>query len=375
LSWPFSTGNGMRRIARLILTIMAISGMGLTPANAAPEYPDCPNTAGYCIATGNRNFTYFQIGKELSERVASDAHVSLLPIEGDGSPDNVERMRYQNGVKFAIVQSDVLLYYRKLVEQGNQDAKVTLAPLRVVQPLYNEEVHILARIPDGNPDGGLHYIHELENKRIAVGPSNGGSAMTALLAYQLMFGTLPSDDKVLYSSLDDAMAALASNKVDAFIMVVGQPAARFSSMPPSAHQYVRLLTLDPANAATRKLLEGPYYEADIKAESYPWLDRDVHTFTTKAYLISQVYTNPDTRRNVQNLTRAFCRRLGDLQQNGHPKWKQVSISRAPLPGGWQYSDDVMQALDSPDCRASAVPPGRPVCTVAERVLKVAGCSP
>jgi TRAP transporter TAXI family solute receptor len=366
------------RIVLAALTLIAQVSLSLAAARAAPpSYPDCPNVGGYCIATGNPRFTYFQIGKDLAERVAPDAHVSLMPIESAGSPDNVERMRYQNGVKFSIVQSDILLYYRKLAERGNADAKVTLSPLRVVQPLFDEEVHVLARIPDGDPNGGMHFIHELENKRIAVGPQTGGSAMTALLAYQLMFGTLPSDDKILYSSLDDAMAALAANRVDAFLMVAGQPAGRFASMPPEARQYVRMLTLDPANPATRKLLQGPYYEADIKAGSYRWLSGDVHTFTVKAYLISQVYSNPETRANIVNLTRALCRDLGDLREHGHPKWKQVVISKAALPGGWQYSDDVLRALDSPDCRpaipASVPAPARPPCTNAEKVLKVDGC--
>ncbi len=119
------------------------------------------------------------------------------------------------------------------------------------------------------------------------------------------------------------------------------------------------------------------HTADIKTSSYPWLNRDTPTFAVKAYLISQRYTNPATRKSVRSLTQSLCRKLAELQQNGHPKWKQVSLTKAPLPGGWEYSEDAMEALNSSDCHVSTGSPAggqRPACTQAEILLMTPGCS-
>jgi uncharacterized protein len=353
----------------LSFTVSSAHAQATAPANFAA----CPTPRGHCIATGNSKFTYFQIGKDLSEKVAPLAGVRLQPLESAGSADNVRRMRYQTGVKMAIVQSDVLLFYRNQADSGNAEARELVDPLRVMQPLYNEEVHILVRVDPTDPNAGLHFVHELENLRIAVGPQEGGSAMTAVLAYQLLFGKQPDPAQFYFSSVDDAMTALANGTVDAYMMVAGQPASRFASIAAEGRNFIRLLALDPAHPSTARLLSGPYYTTEIKASNYAWMEHDAPTFSVKAYLISQRYTNADTRKDITSLTKALCQKLPDLQVSAHAKWKQVSISTAPLPGGWKYSDDAMVALRSPECSGTAAGTTPQACTAIQKVLLTPGC--
>lgn len=368
----------MRRIVSVLALLI---GGAVGEAAMAEDYPPCRDGEGYCIVTGNPNLTYFKIGKDLSERVAVDAGVPLIPIEGNGSQDNVRRMRYQPGVKFAIVQSDVLQFYRNQAESGNAEARELISPLRVIQALYSEEVHILAAVPEGNPTGGLHYVHELAGKRIAVGPLGSGSAMTAILAYRLLFGQNPADNQLYFSPVEEALNALAKHEVDAFFQVAGQPVSRFSppkagnpGIPAEGRKYIRMLALDPNHPSTAKLLQGPYYTATIKAENYPWLEGDVSSFAVKAFLISQKYTNQTTRNAVTAFTRSLCRNVGQLQQNAHPKWKQVSISKGALPGGWEYSEDALRALNSPECTGATVSRPSGTCSEVQKILMTPGCS-
>lgn len=373
----------MWKIGRILGIVMAAAGLA-SPAVAqvSPygEYPPCPNNGGYCIATGNPSFTYFQIGRDLGSIVAPSARFSLMPIEGAGSPDNVRRMRYQTDVKFAIVQSDVLLHFRSLADRGDAEAREIIKPLRVIQPLYTEEVHILARASDGPKN--MNFIHELENKRIGTGPARSGHAMTAIAAYQLLFGARPTDNQLMLGQVDDLLSALANNQIDAVILVAGQPFPRLKELSPAAKEHIKLLALDPNHPSTARLLRGPYGIADIRAENYTWITEDVRTFSVKSYLISQVYANDSTRKAVRDFTRSLCQRLPELQRSGHPKWQQVRITTEPLPGGWEYSPDAMDGLNSVDCRqngASPPPYGNPpggasrVCSQADIVLMTPGC--
>ena len=63
--------------------------------------------AQYKIVTASERGTYIQIGKDLAKLVAPAAGIELQALPSVGSSENVERLRYEAGVKLAMVQSDV----------------------------------------------------------------------------------------------------------------------------------------------------------------------------------------------------------------------------------------------------------------------------
>ena len=82
----------------------------LAAACAAATFVLCPAThaaVDYKIVTASERGTYIQIGNDLARFVAPDADIALQVLPSKGSADNVNRLRYDTGVKFAIVQSDV----------------------------------------------------------------------------------------------------------------------------------------------------------------------------------------------------------------------------------------------------------------------------
>ncbi len=93
-----------------------------------------PPEGGHCIASGNPKLTYFKIASDLADIVSPDAGFSLKPLDG-GSIQNVKRMRWQNGVKMSIVQSDVMEYYKEEANRGLSAAQELIDPLRVILPL------------------------------------------------------------------------------------------------------------------------------------------------------------------------------------------------------------------------------------------------
>ncbi len=72
--------------------------------------------------------------------------------------------KYPN-VKFAIVQSDVLQELMRIAKEGRgrkqKNAKRLIRNIRVLKPLFNEEIHILVR-----KDSNINSFSDLENKKI-----------------------------------------------------------------------------------------------------------------------------------------------------------------------------------------------------------------
>ncbi len=63
--------------------------------------------ADYKIVTANEKGTYFAIGADLAKFVAPDATINLEVLPTAGSAANIKHLRYDLGVKFAIVLDEV----------------------------------------------------------------------------------------------------------------------------------------------------------------------------------------------------------------------------------------------------------------------------
>src|SRR4051812_27622238 len=75
------------------------------------------------MVTASTRGTYIQIGRDLGTYVAPGADIELDVLPSAGSAENVRRLRYESGVKFAIVQSDVYQAFLDEAAGGNEDAE------------------------------------------------------------------------------------------------------------------------------------------------------------------------------------------------------------------------------------------------------------
>ena len=368
----------IRTLTRLILMLaLAVAAM----AHAAPRgqaQPAAAEGAQYKIVTASATGTYIQIGRDLAKYVAEPVGVGLEVMESKGSAENVRRMRFEPGVKLALVQSDVFQAFLDEAKAGNAEAGKLIRPLRLIMPLYDEEIYFVVRA-----DSPLNAIHEIKGKKIGVGPIGSGTALSSRTLYQLMFGEPLPPDNARYLSNEEALTQLTVEKsIDVAIIVAGQPAKLFVDMKPEARKFIKILKLDEAAPETARARKT-YFPATIRASSYPsWLADDVTTLTVKAYLVTYDYGLQSTVVNLNRFAESLCENFDKLQANGHPKWKQVKLELPPLGRDWRYYGPMEKRLRAciashpVSARASAggadaiVPPRTGACTEQELVLSL-----
>ncbi len=300
----------------------------------------CNSYTEYEITTGGSGETYIQIGKDLAKYIAPKACIKLKVLTSNGSLDNAYKLRSAKypRLKFAIMQNDVLQELQRIAkEENNQIAKDLVNNLRVVRPLYNEEIHILSKA-----NSNIKTFADLKGKKISVGPKKSGTSMTSMLLYKELFGKELTNYK--FQKFDDALLDLEKGKVDAIVKVAGQPVSRLNKeMDSSASNFIRLLSYDERNSNHNAVTS--YYTTEIKSDSYPWLNNFVPTLSTKAYLITFNYQTNPTKRNIKAFVKALDDNIATLlreratraNNTPHPKWKRVSVTCGePLPGGWKY---------------------------------------
>ena len=299
----------------------------------------CDRYITYDITTGSKSGTYYQIGLNLAKYVAPDACIKLNVLNSNGSLDNVFKLNERNNIKFAIVQNDVLQKLKEMASHGNRRARRLVKNLRLLWPLYNEEIHILARAKSN-----LNTFSDLKGKRINIGRQKSGTAMTSFILYKEMFGSKLPDNNIENSDINTALRHLIKSKsIDAIIMVSGQPVKRLSQdMQAGAKSVIKLLSYDDNSKRHNRVTS--YYKTFIKAKNYPWLDRDVKTLSTKSYLVTYNYQNEREREYIGRFIRVLKEKLPMLKSMAskdintpHPKWKEVSTQcSSNLPGGWKY---------------------------------------
>src|SRR5688572_8518187 len=227
----------MRSILRPVVAALtlALSAMvnAQAPADPTPAAPAAGSgavgaTVPYKIVTASERGTYIQIGRDLAKFIAPEAGIELEVLPSAGSAENVQRLRREPGVKLALVQSDVYQAFLDLGEGGNAEARELIRPLRLIMPLYNEEIYFIARA-----DAPFNHVHEIRNARINVGPLLSGTAMSATTLYRQLFGEALPEARTSFLSNEDALVKLTGDRsVDVVVVVAGQPAKLLVDMKP-----------------------------------------------------------------------------------------------------------------------------------------------
>ena len=317
----------------------------------------------YKIVTASERGTYIQIGRDIAKFVAPASDIDLEVLPSAGSAENVQRLRYEPGVRLALVQSDVYQAFLDQAEAGNADAGAMIRPLRVIMPLYNEEIYFIARA-----DAPFNFVHEIRDARISVGPLRSGTAMSATTIYKQLFGSAPPEARTSFLSNEDALVKLVSDKtIDVAVVVAGQPAKLLVDMKPEARKLIKLLRFDPANPLSAQALKT-YFPATVRAASYPnLLGEDIPGVAVKAYLVTYDYKISDSVRRLAAFARSLCENFPKLRAEGHPKWREVQLSLPVLGRGWLYYPPMERELRS--CIARTDPAkAAPVCSQEMRIL-------
>lgn len=313
--------------------------------------------AEYKIVTASDKGTYYAIGKDLAKFVAPDADVQLEVLATSGSAANVKLLRYEPGVKLAVVQADVFQAFVDRAGSGNNEAAAMVRPLRVILPLYNTEIHYIVRA-----DSPLNYIHDIKDAKINGGLVGSGAALITHTLYRMMFNGPMPEPQASFMSNEEALVKLISDKsVDVVVVAAGQPAPLIANMRPEAQKFIKLLKFDPDHPASKAAL-GTYTPAKMLAASYPnLLNEDFTTISVGAFLVTYDYNLKDTISHLARFGRSLCQNFSRLQADGHPKWREVSLKLPELGNGWTYFGPTTREL-----RACSVTKKR--CSAEERIL-------
>ena len=286
----------------------------------------------YKIVTASERGTYIKIGRDLAEFVAPSADIKLDAVTLAGSAENMRLLRNDPDVKLALVQSDVYQSFVDIAAGGNMAARALIEPLRVVMPLYNEEIYFIVRA-----DSERNYIHEIRNAKINAGETGSGTALTSATLYRLMFGEPMPDASASFLPNEEALARLVTDKtIDVVVVVAGQPAKLLVDMKPESRGLIKLLKFNPDHPSSTAVLKT-YFLASVRASNYPnLLSADTPGLAVKALLVTYNFQLKETENHLRSMARSLCQNFPALQEKGHPKWREVELALPPLGRGWFY---------------------------------------
>ena len=296
--------------------------------------------ADYKIVTASERGTYIKIGRDLAQFVAPPADIRLEAVPSAGSAENVRLLRNEPGVKLALVQSDVYQSFLDIAASGNLAARALIEPLRVIMPLYNEEIYFIVRA-----DSERNYIHEIRNAKINAGETGSGTALTSATLYRMMFGEPMPDASASFLANEEALARLVTDKtIDVVVVVAGQPAKLLVDMKPESRRLIKLLKFDPNHPSSEAVLKT-YFPASVRAGNYPnLLTVDSPGLAVKALLVTYNFQLKDTETHLRKMARSLCQNFPVLQEKGHPKWREVELALPPLSRNWFYYAPTAQEI-------------------------------
>src|SRR5438094_6040360 len=297
----------------LLVSVVVLSlAVGLVPAAHAVDMG---------VITGGEKGTYYQFGLNFQALGRANG-INMTVHTSKGSVENIYAVYQRPGIQLGIVQSDVLAFVARV--QTDEALKRIAKKIKMVFPLYNEEIHLLAK-------KGINSFDDLANKRVAIGREGSGTYLTVRLLFKV--SEVAPREMVLIDT-DEALAELKAGRIDAMFFVAGYP-VRLLNEGVAAGDDLRLVPI------TNKDIAEFYPRAAIPAKTYAWQPEAVDTVAVKAVLVSFDYRRNDCEA-VGTLAQLVSGNLDWLKKNGHQKWKAVDLD-VPLKG-WEQYDCVRKYL-------------------------------
>lgn len=312
------------------------------------------------IVDGSERGTNAQIVRGIATFVAKPADIEFDVRHSAGSSDTLARLREGGGQQFALLSADVAEALLGAAARGNIEAGRRFAPLRVIAPLHEEDIHFLVR-----SDSPLNFVHEIEHARINLGPLHGSTALTVATLYRLLFGAAIDERHTSFLSHQDALVKLTERIVDVVALVSPNPARLLADMKPEARRFVKLLKFDAAHPGAGKALQV-YSARTIPAANYVnLLVEDLPALAVKIYLVSHGRNDALQMRFADS----WCQNLPRLRVEGHPALSGLELGLPQLLSGWNYSQPFERGLRT--CMEGKRAPAES-CSQEERALGLCG---
>ncbi len=303
----------MRNIV-VVLTLLAAGwcNAALAQGTDVVEQRDLVNQGTVGIISGGIAGTYVRIAADLADAFDRGYDMRVLPVIGKGSVRNIEDLLLLRGIDIAIVQSDVLEFYKRAELFPGIEDKIAY-----ITKLYEEEVHLLAR-------EDIASVDQLAGRKVNFGTEGSGTFMTA----GIVFDELGVEVGVTTLPEPEALASLREGEIAGLVFVGGQPLNLLSQIESGSG--LHLLAIPPER------IQAAYLPATLTAASYPRLlaaGESVATVAVGAVMAAYAWPDDNPRSaKVRHFVDRFFDGFDRLKQAPyHPKWQQVELAD-PVPG-------------------------------------------
>jgi len=254
--------------------------------------------------TESENEIDVQIGTDINNLLALN-NIGPTAFPANGSLDNINAIHDRPDIQLGIAQSDALSYMRDYLGEAQK-----MKQIKMVFPLYNKEVHILAKKQ-------ISSFYDLTGKSVAIGQEKSDSYLTATQLFKLA----KIEPKYVKKGGTEAINELLNGQIKAIFHVAGYPVKCFKDIAQNSDLHLLPIT-------SKKDLSSLYSSTRIPALTYgDWQKEDVETIAVKAVLITYDYNDEQSNacKQVGKLANKIYNNLDWLKENGHEKWKTVKF--------------------------------------------------
>ncbi|WP_164997158.1 TAXI family TRAP transporter solute-binding subunit [Clostridium minihomine] len=253
------------------------------------------------IGTADSGGTMYPVGRAIAQVINESVPEMKINIRAsNGSLVNVQGLK--NGqIDLGLVSADVAYCaYRGMDEFVGQP----MENLRAVGAVYFSYSNWIAK-----DTLGAVYVHDLLGKRVAVGPEESTTDLSARIALQVV-GINSENTQLQNYGIGSGSRALKEGTLDAVHGLAGIPVKSMRDLA----QQVPCRLLSYTDEEINEILgdNGQYIKAVIPAGTYPGQTEDVATFGVKTVLCVNVDMDEELVYTITSILRKSVDDLDDL---------------------------------------------------------------
>lgn len=273
------------------------------------------------LMTGGEGGTYYSIGNALSELLGSNEDAKGDPdkskftatfevVASSGYRENLTALS-EGTTQLAIARGDVAYYALNGLHMFKDQP---LSGFSLVCELYNEAVHIMAKLNTGS-------IYGLEGKKVAVGKKGSDAAIIADI---IMTESGVTAYEPVYISAEAAIEPFKAGEIEAIIFPSGITSNYVTTL--SSQHTFEMLDIDP-DVIDNICSKYPFFKPlTIPKRTYSVLKSALHTVSMRACLFANDGVDAEL---VYKIVERFA---NDAKLLEHKKYTELSVD-----GMWTYT--------------------------------------
>jgi TRAP transporter TAXI family solute receptor len=267
----------------------------------------------FTIGTGGVTGVYYSAGNAICRLVNKNFVQNKMrcAVESTaGSEFNVRSVRDKDFV-FGLVQAGI--HYKAYKGIEGFVSQKPYKSLRSLFSLHDEVFTVMAR-----NDKGINTLDDLKNKIVNGGDEGSGTRIGAIQLMNFAGFSKAQLSELTYFKPDQTTAALCSDKIAAYIYMVGHPARNIIESTEGCDAKILAVT----GSAADGLDNVPYYSKyTIAGGIYKNNPNDIETYSVRATLVTDKSTSD---MMVYNLVKSVIENI-EVFKEMHPAFSTLSI--------------------------------------------------